>query len=270
MSKTTVVRTDATSVAAPPIRRILSSLRWFASRKYPARLHFMPRNRRLGASVPTRRPAAPRPAPARRGADRRQRSRSTAGGRPECEPSCLFAGDHRSSRCAENTTSVRHNEAGMEYRRATTASALAVLGVVAAAAVATGAGSTRTAAAETTKATRARTPLERLIASGHPLYCGGRRKREVALTFDDGPGPFTFQLLRALRRGHAPATFFLVGNRITRWLSGARAEARYGALGDHTWGHEFLPGLEHGNAVWQIEWGRREIVKRTGVWTSLF
>ena len=40
----------------------------------------------------------------------------------------------------------------------------------------------------------------RLIASGHPLYCGGRRKREVALTFDDGPGPFTFQLLRALRR----------------------------------------------------------------------
>jgi peptidoglycan-N-acetylglucosamine deacetylase len=157
----------------------------------------------------------------------------------------------------------------MRHGLATPASALAVL-VVAVAAVATGAGGTRTAAAETAKATRARTPLERLIASGHPLYCGGRRKREVALTFDDGPGPFTFHLLRVLRRGHAPATFFLVGNRITRWLSGARAEARYGALGDHTWGHEFLPGLEHGNAVWQIEWGRREIVKRTGVWTSLF
>jgi peptidoglycan-N-acetylglucosamine deacetylase len=118
--------------------------------------------------------------------------------------------------------------------------------------------------------TSARTPFQRLLQSGLPLYCGGRREREVALTFDDGPGPFTFQLLRELRRGHAPATFFLVGNRITRWLSGARAEAKLGELGDHTWGHEFLPGLRHGNAVWQIELGRREIVRRTGVWTSLF
>jgi peptidoglycan-N-acetylglucosamine deacetylase len=119
-------------------------------------------------------------------------------------------------------------------------------------------------------AKKAGTPFQRLLQTGHPLYCGGRRKREVALTFDDGPGPFTFRLLRALRRGHAPATFFLVGNRITRWLSGARAEARLGDLGDHTWGHEFLPRLGHANAVWQIEFGRRAIVRRTGVWTSLF
>src|SRR5690349_24234549 len=39
----------------------------------------------------------------------------------------------------------------------------------------------------------------------------GRRGREIALTFDDGPGPYTLGVVRELRRLHAPATFFQVG-----------------------------------------------------------
>src|SRR4051794_25955034 len=39
-----------------------------------------------------------------------------------------------------------------------------------------------------------------------------RSGRAVALTFDDGPGPQTAELLSELRRLHARATFFVVGS----------------------------------------------------------
>ena len=50
------------------------------------------------------------------------------------------------------------------------------------------------AAATAASATRAgvsapAAELGRLISLGRPIYCAGRRGSEVALTFDDGPGP---------------------------------------------------------------------------------
>src|SRR5258705_767942 len=36
---------------------------------------------------------------------------------------------------------------------------------------------------------------------------GGTRHRQIALTFDDGPGPDTPRIIRVLRRTHTPATF---------------------------------------------------------------
>ena len=39
----------------------------------------------------------------------------------------------------------------------------------------------------------------------------GSQHREIALTFDDGPGPYTPQVLAALQQANAPATFFEVG-----------------------------------------------------------
>src|SRR5262245_15043661 len=61
------------------------------------------------------------------------------------------------------------------------------------------------------------TRLDRLVERAQPLYCGGTRKPLVALTFDDGPGPYTAAILDELRREKARATFFLVGNRIAAW-----------------------------------------------------
>jgi len=43
------------------------------------------------------------------------------------------------------------------------------------------------------------------------VQLAGARRREVALTFDDGPGPYTAPILRVLRRLHAVATFFVIG-----------------------------------------------------------
>ena len=40
---------------------------------------------------------------------------------------------------------------------------------------------------------------------GEPVYCGGGRSNAVALTFDDGPGPFTERVLSILERNGAHA-----------------------------------------------------------------
>lgn len=52
----------------------------------------------------------------------------------------------------------------------------------------------------------------------HPdvLWQGEGDKRLIALTFDDGPGRFTPELLDALRQEKVPATFFVLGDRVER------------------------------------------------------
>jgi peptidoglycan/xylan/chitin deacetylase (PgdA/CDA1 family) len=87
------------------------------------------------------------------------------------------------------------------------------------------------------------------LRSGEPVYCGGSRGNAVALTFDDGPGPYTEQILEELRAADAHATFFVVGNRIRYWPQAVRDEVRLGALGNHTWSHPTLTAMR-GWLVW--------------------
>ena len=155
----------------------------------------------------------------------------------------------------------------MSRRRAVVAvAALAVLAAIAAGAAAEPPRDARHDAA----ATKSTSPLGRLARSGRPVHCGGGKWRAVALTFDDGPGPYTRSLVNLLRRYGARGTFFLVGNRLDRWASSARLEARFGEVGDHSWAHSSLPRLPHKAAVWEIEWTRREIRVTTGQSTRLF
>src|SRR5712691_1843684 len=79
--------------------------------------------------------------------------------------------------------------------------------------------------------------VPRLVQAAQPVYCAGPRGRDLSLTFDDGPSPYTLRIVRVLRRAHAHATFFDVGNRLALWPAGARAAARIGELGNHTWSH---------------------------------
>lgn len=85
-----------------------------------------------------------------------------------------------------------------------------------------------------------RRAVTRAAALAEPVYCGGGRSNAVALTFDDGPGPLTGELLRLLREAGAHATFFLVGNRLAEWPRLAHAEAELGAVGNHSWSHQRL------------------------------
>jgi Polysaccharide deacetylase len=85
--------------------------------------------------------------------------------------------------------------------------------------------------------------VERLAKFGLPIYCGGTSKPMVALTFDDGPGPYTRLAITKLRKDHMRATFFLVGKSIRAWPRVAELEKAVGAVGDHTLTHPFLPAL---------------------------
>jgi peptidoglycan/xylan/chitin deacetylase (PgdA/CDA1 family) len=60
-------------------------------------------------------------------------------------------------------------------------------------------------------------------------------------------------VLGILRRHHAQATFFLVGNRIRFWPTLPAAEAALGAVGDHTWSHADLTRLPKRAARREIE-----------------
>jgi peptidoglycan-N-acetylglucosamine deacetylase len=84
---------------------------------------------------------------------------------------------------------------------------------------------------------------QHLARLGATIYCGGRRGRLVALTFDDGPGPNTPRVLRVLRRLRARATFFVIEERARWWPRVVQAEAQLGAVGSHTRDHRSLASL---------------------------
>jgi peptidoglycan/xylan/chitin deacetylase (PgdA/CDA1 family) len=114
------------------------------------------------------------------------------------------------------------------------------------------------------------TRLDHFVDAGRPLYCGGTRRPLVALTFDDGPGPHTGALLDLLRRRHAQATFFLVGDRIRYWPQLAAREAKVGVVGNHTWSHALLPGLRPRRVAAQIDEATAAITRATGDAVRLF
>ena len=63
----------------------------------------------------------------------------------------------------------------------------------------------------------------------------------IALTFDDGPGPYTAHLLDILDQYGAKATFFLIGSKVSaRANTLRRMQSRGHQLGNHSWSHPEL------------------------------
>ena len=110
----------------------------------------------------------------------------------------------------------------------------------------------------------------KLIALGKPIYCAGRRGKEVALTFDDGPGPYTELVLRKLRKHHVHATFFDVGRNIPLIPNAPREEQAIGALGDHTFTHPLLTALAPAEAESQIVRTQEALTRASGGSVFLF
>ena len=72
---------------------------------------------------------------------------------------------------------------------------------------------------------------------GPNFYAPGREKT-VALTFDDGPGRTTGQVLAIMRKYRVPGTFFNIGENEADRRTLVRDEAKDGqTLGNHTWNH---------------------------------
>jgi len=105
--------------------------------------------------------------------------------------------------------------------------------------------------------------IDRVLASTSYVSVGGGRRREIALTFDDGPGPDTSRILRVLHRIHAPATFFWIGRWVPHYRSVAAAEVRAGyPIGSHTQNHPPLAQLS-------LDDQRREIAHGAGAVETL-
>jgi peptidoglycan/xylan/chitin deacetylase (PgdA/CDA1 family) len=112
---------------------------------------------------------------------------------------------------------------------------------------------------------------DRFVKLGLPLYCGGKKGRYVALTFDDGPGPYTEQYaFKILRQAKARATWFVVGRLIAGWPNTLRRELAFGPVGDHTWSHPYLPGLSDASMRQQIASAQSAIRRATGKPVTLF
>jgi peptidoglycan/xylan/chitin deacetylase (PgdA/CDA1 family) len=73
---------------------------------------------------------------------------------------------------------------------------------------------------------------------------GGDRARDIALTFDDGPGPYTPAVLGVLERLHVRATFFEIGEMLRYFSASTVRELRDGdVIGDHTQTHPEMATL---------------------------
>lgn len=82
-------------------------------------------------------------------------------------------------------------------------------------------------------------------------FCRGSKvRREVALTFDDGPSGNTHEVLDVLREYGVKATFFLVGREVERYPELAQRIVRDGHdVGNHTYSHSWTFPLRKGAAV---------------------
>ncbi|MDO5797751.1 MAG: polysaccharide deacetylase family protein [Eubacteriales bacterium] len=69
-------------------------------------------------------------------------------------------------------------------------------------------------------------------------YDPNTHKPRIALTFDDGPGEYTDELLDCLEQNNAHATFFMLGQNVGSWQSTVQRMADIGCeLGNHSWDH---------------------------------
>jgi peptidoglycan/xylan/chitin deacetylase (PgdA/CDA1 family) len=86
--------------------------------------------------------------------------------------------------------------------------------------------------------------IDSVLAYTPFVRAGGTQGHDVALTFDDGPGPYTPGVLSVLEREHVPATFFVIGEELRYFSASTTREIRDGfVIGDHTETHPMLATL---------------------------
>ncbi|MGA9313763.1 MAG: polysaccharide deacetylase family protein [Solirubrobacteraceae bacterium] len=194
--------------------------------------------------------------------DRSQANRTPTAGTAEDDEPQTSPSDGADS--ASNASGVAVQSAPADHvfrrRRAGAVGLAIVLVVVLIAAVGSHKSSGKTPVVVTKHHTRAPslTPAERaaavvkgeenavnsVLAYTPAVTSGGAHGNELALTFDDGPGPYTQQLVAALDRLHVHATFFAIGDQEQYFSAGTIAEIKSGdVIGDHTETHPMMATL---------------------------
>ncbi|MGB6526105.1 MAG: glycosyltransferase, partial [Candidatus Acidiferrales bacterium] len=101
---------------------------------------------------------------------------------------------------------------------------------------------------------------------------GGANKKELALTFDDGPDkPWTPAILKVLKQEHVPATFFVIGVEVDRYPDVVRQEYADGdEIGNHTYTHPDFDQASKTQIEFELNLTQRLIESDLGVKTLLF
>ncbi len=109
------------------------------------------------------------------------------------------------------------------------------------------------------------------VASGPEWVFDRKTKvKEVALTFDDGPSPEppAIDFVRRLHQLKAVGTFFEIGDQISTYDPGGKAERLMlqdgDMIGDHTWTHPDMTGLSQSAQRAQIRSTAAAIRRATG------
>ena len=109
------------------------------------------------------------------------------------------------------------------------------------------------------------TALQRLIRDRPIFFSGSTRGRVVALTFDDGPGPYTARIVAMLRHLKATATFFEIGSQIAPYRALVARMVKWGfVIGDHTWSHPNLERLSNVRVRTQLVRTMKLVTKISG------
>ena len=98
-------------------------------------------------------------------------------------------------------------------------------------------------------------------------------KSDVYLTYDDGPGPYTGQVLDVLKKHNAKATFFVTGAQISQ--PGGREMLRRivnegHSVANHTWSHPKLTRVSYDRIVQELDSTTKIIQETIGLRTSCF
>lgn len=92
-----------------------------------------------------------------------------------------------------------------------------------------------------------------------------KKKKMVALTYDDGPSRDTPTILKVLKKYNSVATFFVVGNRVSSYKSTVKKAYEQGCeIANHTYSHQILTRLGTSGIKSQISRGNNAVKKITG------
>ena len=112
----------------------------------------------------------------------------------------------------------------------------------------------------------------RMPRAGEVLLGTYDRKRQVAITFDDGPHPdYTPKLVAMLKRLHVPATFFLVGKMVDQYPYLARLEVKNGfEVGNHSYSHACMTQMSRLESLTELKADNLAIYHACGKWPHYF
>jgi peptidoglycan-N-acetylglucosamine deacetylase len=106
--------------------------------------------------------------------------------------------------------------------------------------------------------------LDRVLSYTPFISAGVPNRPEIALTFDDGPGPHTAEIVRTLVRNRAPGTFFVVGSQVATFPTGLQQIIATGfPVGNHTFTHRSITSLSRTEQSTEID-GQAAAITRYG------